>query len=88
MVIADLNYRVFEFSPSFPVVWVLTEWRLAPTQRGRLRAALPPAPLPEILSDSMKAWATTVLNWHPPSDPVAKPLWDRYMDSAEVVLKA
>lgn len=88
MDIADLNYRVFEFSPSFPVVWVLTEWRLAPTQRGRLRAALPPAPLPEILSDSMKAWATTMLEWHPPSDPVANALWDRYMDSAELVLEA
>jgi hypothetical protein len=88
MAVADLTYRVFEFSPRFPVVWVLTEWRLPPRERSRLRDALPPASIPTVLSDPVKQWATTVLEWHPPSDPATNPLWGKYMDTAELILEA
>jgi hypothetical protein len=88
MAIADLTYRVFEFSPRFQVVWVLTEWRLSPTERSRLRDALPPAPIPTVISDPVKKWATTVLEWHPPFDSIANALWGEYMDIAELILEA
>jgi hypothetical protein len=88
MAIADLTYRVFEFLPRFQVVWVLTEWRLSPTERGRLRDALPPAAIPTVISDPVKKWATTMLEWHPPSDPIANALWGEYMDIAELILEA
>jgi hypothetical protein len=89
MEIADLQYRVFEVAPSFPVVWVLTERRLAPTETARLRSAHPPGPVPprDERTHPMTAWATTILEWQPPSEAAANALWDTYMDSAELVLE-
>ncbi|MGI9098478.1 MAG: hypothetical protein ACR2H2_08310, partial [Solirubrobacteraceae bacterium] len=87
MKIADLQYRVFELTPSYAVVWVLTERHLAPTQTARLRTAQEPAPIPRERTHAMSAWATTILEWQPPVDPIANALWDTYMDSAELVLE-
>jgi hypothetical protein len=88
MDIADLDFRVFEYSPSFPVVWVLTEWNMAPLQRARVCAARSPEAASGEVTERMKAWATTVLEWQPPAEAVANQLWDEYMDAAEVVLDA
>jgi hypothetical protein len=89
MEIADLQYRVFEVTPSFPVVWVLTERRLAPTQTARLRSAQPPGPVPprDERTHPMTVWATTILEWQPAAEAAANALWDTYMDSAELVLE-
>jgi hypothetical protein len=86
MDIAALDYRVFEYSPSHEVVWVLTEWQMAPRQRVRLRESSPPQSVPTERSDPMKAWATTILEWEPPQEPLANALWELYMDIAELVL--
>jgi hypothetical protein len=87
MDIAELDYRVFEYSPSFQVVWVLTEWQITPKQRMRLRNHTLPGPVPKERTERMTAWATTVLEWHPPLDHAANELWDKYMDAAEMVLE-
>jgi hypothetical protein len=86
MDIAALDYRVFEYSPSHEVVWVLTEWQMAPRQRVRVRESTPPYAVPSERSDPMKAWATTILEWEPPQEPAVNALWESYMDVAEVVL--
>jgi hypothetical protein len=86
MDIAGLDYRVFEFSPSFAVVWILTEWVMPPQQRVRLRESIPPGSLPKERTEPMKAWATTILEWHPPQESGANALWDSYMDIAEFAL--
>lgn len=88
MKIAGLQYGVFEFAPSFNVVWVLTEHRHPPTQKARLRSAQPPATLAGQRTHPMTAWATTILEWQPPTGPSANALWDTYMESAELVLEA
>jgi len=87
MDIAELDYRVFEYTPSFQAVWVLTEWQIAPKQRVRLRAQEPPGAIPEERTEPMRAWAMTVLEWHPPEEPHANELWDAYMGAAELVLE-
>jgi hypothetical protein len=86
MDIAALDYRVFEYSPSFEVVWILTEWAMLPRQRVRLRESIQPRSAPDERTEPMRAWATTILEWRPPDAPVANALWDSYMDTAEFVL--
>jgi len=86
MDIAGLDYRVFEYSPSYEVVWVLTEWQMAPRQRVRLRRSAPPESVPTERREPMRAWATTILEWEPPKEHAANSLWESYMDTAELVL--
>ena len=75
-----------EFSPAFAVVWILTEWVMPPQQRVRLRESIPPGSLPKERTEPMRAWATTILEWHPPQESGANALWDSYMDIAEFAL--
>lgn len=88
MTIAGLECRVYEYFPSFPVVWVLLERMIEPRLCVRLRAPAPPGGCPGIRTDPMRAWATAILEWQPPSDPVQNGLWERYMDMAEEVLES
>lgn len=88
MNIAGLEYRVYEYFPPFPVVWVLLERLMAPRLSVRLRLPTPPDSCPAIAGDPTRAWATTILEWEPPTDPAENELWDSYMDVAEQVLEA
>lgn len=87
MEVADLTYRVYEYYPTFPIVWILTERRLAPTHAVRLRSPAAPGPIPERRTDRVRMWAMTLLEWTPPEDPVQNALWDSYMDRAEMALE-
>jgi hypothetical protein len=86
MAIAGLGYRVFEYFPAFPVVWVLSEWNLKPRLRTRLGHHQQPAASADAGVGRVKVWANTVLEWQPPSDLAASALWEEYMDAAKDLL--
>lgn len=76
---AGLNFERFEFVPRFPVVWIINEWRSAPTLRIRLKQLLPPLPAArETPEHDLQAWARALASAPAPADPTAAELWTSY----------
>lgn len=78
-----LQQQSFEYEPPFEPVWVLTEWRLDPPQRVRLRHSRPPISEPTSEPSAVAAWIDALLTFEPPVEEEAAALWHSYSDVAE-----
>jgi hypothetical protein len=80
---AGLSFQFFEFTPSFDVVWIVTEWTLSPEVRVRLKQGIVPMPSGgEFEEVRVKEWATVVARSPTPSNPHEGELWATYLDMA------